>query len=768
MDELLADFIAETREMLDAIAGALVRWESAPEDRALLDAIFRFVHTVKGSSGFLDLPRLGHLSHAAEDALAAVRDGTRACTPAMVSAVLGIVDRIGQLTDVLEAEGRLPDGDDEALIAAFTLTEVAEPAPVETAEIEPLDIVRSPARSMRLPVDLLDRMMAGVSDVVLARNELARALRDAEVGADARLAFERLTLCVADIRDAITRTRMTRIDGLFAALPRMVRDLGHTLGRQVRLETDGGDVELDREMIEMIRDPLTHIVRNSVDHGIESPQERVAAGKPATGRLTISARQAGNQILIDAVDDGRGIDADRLANKAIAAGVLTPEQVQSMSWARKLDLMFMPGVSTAKAVTAISGRGVGMDVVRANVERIGGTVEVESRPGRGVRLTMRVPLTLTIIPALTIACGRHHFAVPRSGIDEIVRANGVSVRVGRLGDGAIVEIRGRTLPLLDLGAFLECEGARAGDAKVLVVLRGSGGERFVAAVDAVLDHEELVVKPAAPAIMATGLFAGTTLPDDSRPMLLLDIGGIAAAAGIEAGIGESVAEEEAAPERRMSILLFRDLDGRERAVHLGLVEHIHDVSADDIAESGGRLRLAQDGQLLQLQAFGPLPGATVRVLLLSDGTTRMAYAVAGVADVVEVADDLSPSAVPGPVAGVLLHEGRQVELVDAHWLFADLAGAGARAAPLCRLSGVDDAWSAMVLAPLLIAAGYRIAGAGDDADVTIVAGGEGEADGPLVRLRDEATPQAGEASIWRYDRAGLLDAVRMATAGGVR
>ena len=771
MDDLLTDFITETRETLEAIAGELVAWEADPADRSRLDAIFRFVHTVKGSCGFLDLPRLERLSHAAEDVLGQVRAGARAADSALVSAVLAVIDRIGELADAMESGEALPDGEDFLLVAALTKApteEKAAPVPVK----QPLQ--RSVARSIRLPVELLDRLMAGVSDMVLARNELSRTLRD--VGApEADAAFERLSLCVGEIRDAITRTRMARIDALFSLLPRMTRDLSAQLGKSVQLEIDGGDVELDREMIEMIRDPLTHIVRNSIDHGIETPEARTAAGKPATGRLRIAARQSGNQILIEAIDDGRGMDGDKLVARALANGLITTDQAVGLSWARKLDLVFLPGFSTASAISEISGRGVGMDVVRANIERIGGTVDVESRPGLGLKLTMRVPLTLTIIPALIVGCGEHCFAVPRSAIDEIVRPNGAAVRLGQLGDALIAVVRDQTLPVVDLRRLLDCVRRDTEDYlwPVLVVVRASGGERFALSVDAVLDHEELVVKPAAPAIMSTGIYAGTTLPDNSRPILLLDVGGIASAAGISAAPAQPIDDTPAiVAEARVPTLLFRDLDGMERAIRLGLVERIEDVPAGAASETAGRLRIAIGDQILPLVARGAIDrDARLRILLLGDGAARIAHAIDRVIDIADLPEDLIPATRPGPIAGVMLVDGRQIELVDGHWLFADAARPGASAArPICLIADGEDPWVHRLLRPLLVGAGYEVTFAMADgacADVVIATGDRDPpaSPAPVVRLRDRSEAMAGDTRIWRYDREGLLGALRAASAG---
>src|SRR5437763_4433709 len=394
MDDLIADFVAECREMLEALGGEIVAWEAQPDDRARLDSIVRFVHTVKGNCGFFEFPRLEALSHAAEDALADVRATRRQADGALVSAVLAIIDRIAEMIAAIEAGEPMPPGDDSALIAAREPGAEGVAAPhVATAD----GTIRYSAapRTIRLSVELLDRVMSTVSDMVLARNELARRLRESATEVPVDGAFERLSSIIAEMRDAITRTRMQRIENLFVALPRMVRDLSAELGKQVLVDIEGGDVELDREMIEMIRDPLTHIIRNAVDHGIEKPAERLKAGKRDIGVLSVSARQSGNQILIDIHDDGRGVDGKRLVEKAVSSGIVDKAAAAELAPRERLGLIFEAGLSTAKEVTPISGRGVGMDVVRSNVERLGGIVEVDSKRGEGTRMTLRVPLTLT-------------------------------------------------------------------------------------------------------------------------------------------------------------------------------------------------------------------------------------------------------------------------------------------------------------------------------------------------------------------------------------
>ena len=776
MDELINDFIAETRDMLQALSGAIVAWEAHPGDRERLDEIFRFVHTVKGNCGFFDLPRLELLSHAAEGVLAEVRAGARIADTPLVNAVLAVIDRIGELVQALETGESLASEDDEQLIAALAGNAAAAAIPEAVAGPEPE--ARKAVRSIRLSVDLLDRIMNGVSDAVLARNELARRLRDAPRDVAVETAFERVSACIAEIRDGITRTRMQRIDSLFSGLPRMVRDLAADLGKQVRLEADGGDVELDREMIEMIRDPLTHIVRNAIDHGIESPAERAAAAKKPAGTLRVSARQAGNQILIEVADDGRGIDGEALLRKARAAGLVSAEQAERMTAAQKTALVFMPSLSTAEAVTAISGRGVGMDVVRANIERIGGVVDVDSKLNQGVRLCIRVPLTLTIIPALTVSVGGQVFAIPRSAIDEILRVGGGAVRIGRIGEAEVATIRDRRVPLVGLAALLGVEARAARDQQKLILLKPAGGDVYALAVDSVHDHEELVVKPAAPAVMAAGLYAGTTLADDGSPILLLDPSGVAKSAGIsfdeselERALHAPAAEAEAA--RETTLLLFRTLSGAFRAVPVALVERIEDVPSESVRFSAGKLRVAVGGHILPLAGCEAAPTeGKLRILRLTDGVGEIAYGFAEVVDIRAVALDVQPAAVPGEVGGVALIDGVQIETLDPYWLFAahrDSLEANA-VQPVCALPE-GDPWMENMLRPMLESLGYRIVAARDGVAADILIQSAETADSPasaaqVLRIRSRPEAEENGDSIYRYDRAGLLDALSRGAGKG--
>ncbi|WP_037530092.1 chemotaxis protein CheA [Sphingomonas sp. RIT328] len=756
MDDLLQEFIAETRETLEALSGEIVAWEAAPTDRTRLDAIFRFVHTVKGSCGFLDLPRLARLSHAAEDVLAAVRDGQRLPDTALVDAVLAIVDRIGELVEAIDAGAPLDDSCEDLLIAA--LAEDARPAVVA----QPAAAMRSNGRSVRLNVDLLDRMMSGMSEMVLARNELARRLRDEQVDPLVEAALERLSLTVSDMRDTVTRTRMQRIDALFSALPRMVRDTAGELGKSVALSIDGADVELDREMIELMRDPLVHIIRNAVDHGIETPAERRAAGKPETGRLLVSARQSGNQILVEIADDGRGIDSDRLAAKARAQGLVSDAALASMDAAARLDLIFHAGLSSRDTVTAISGRGVGMDVVRSNIEHIGGRIQLANRPGQGLTIVISVPLTLSIMSTIVVGVGDQRFAIARQSVDEILRIGGETVRIDTVGDAQVATVRGRRLPLVSLGRLL---GIGTGGETNLAIVATRDGD-YALAIDAVIDAEELVVKPAAPAVMATGVYAGHTLPDSGLPMLLLDASGIATVAGLRFLHG-ILAEEEAAaaaPARGVLALMFEDLDDQRRVLPLAAIDRVETVSTAAIRRTGGQLRLAIGGHLVPLHAAAAIgERADLPVLRLTDGSTEIAYAIHEPVEIVQLPGEVAPARGVGPVAGVVIIDGEQVELLDAHALFAGaLQPAGDR---LCWLQRDAGGWMETFLRPMLESMGYRCVmqpPPDGPADVALVMDGATIAPAAarnVVRLRQERPSDGDPASIYRYDRPALLDAL---------
>lgn len=786
MDDLLVEFVAETREMLEAIEGEIVTWEADPADRARLDAIFRFVHTVKGNCGFFDFPRLERLSHAAETALAEVRAGRRSADVQLVNCVLAIIDRIGEMTSTIEAGTNLEDDAiavsiDDTLIAALeqSTADSGESPAMEALETAPSKTA-SPAaslRSIRLPVELLDRVMSGVSDMVLARNDLARRLRLSGAEPTIDGPFERMSSILDDVREATTKMRMQRVEQLYNPVPRLVRDLSAELGKQVMVDLEGEDTEMDREMIEMIRDPITHIIRNAIDHGIETPAERIAAGKHEIGLLSMTARQSGNRIAIAITDDGKGLDCDKLGKKAIAAGLLTQHEVSEMSHEDLYQLIFEPGLSTADQVSEVSGRGVGMDVVRANLDKIGGTITVRSTPGEGTIFVLAIPLTLSIVSGLTVGIQDQTFAIPRSYIEEIMHGASNTIEFSSLGGSDLVTFRGNRIPCLSLSRVLGVTASEDLHEKTLLLIRLGTGDVFALAVDRVFDHEDLVIKPLVPGVMASGIYAGSTLLDDGSPILMLDLQNIASQNGLvsEVRIRPSYPEEygHETKAKARPIMLFVATDGRRRAIGMDVVKRIESLSPDAIDIEGNRAQIVIDGAILPLvgldeQAHKALaPEDKVKLLRLSDGQSELGYAVSEVSDAAAIESDIVPADDDPLIEGVTLIDGQPVTIIDAMALFARFALPTKPETLLtCRLPA-DDGWSQAMLQPLVEAAGYQVITApGELADVTIVTDQE-PADlnkgSAVIRLRsDGGAAMSTKDGIYRYDQDALLSALKNA------
>ena len=792
MDELRDEFIAETRETLEILAEQLVLWEKTPDDHGLVDSVFRFVHTVKGSCGFLDLPRLLKLSHAAEEVLSAARDGALAPSTALVSAVLAVIDRIAELTDALESGSPVTDNDSDLIALMLTflpkapenLPDLALDDDVQTQSFagpEAEDaFLRNKVRTVRVSLSLLDKLMNGISDLVLARNEVSRQLRRVNASTDVDHAFGRLSSSVAEMRDAIGQMRMQGIDRLFSTLPRMLRDICLELDKQIDLVIEGNEVEVDREMVEAMRDPLTHILRNAADHGIESPSERLAAGKPVAGRIQVIARQSGNQILVDISDDGRGIDMEKLAAKAIARKLVTPAQWTKMSDRARLEMIFAPGLSTADTVSAISGRGVGMDVVRTNINAIGGTIDLENNEGRGMKVTLRLPLTLSIIAGLSVTAAGQTYGVSRSSIVEILSLKNRNVEVENIGGMAVAKVRGNRFAYAKLEDLLGVEAsATAPDAnRTLIIVRPAVGAIFALDVEAVVDHEELVVKPGAPLIMATGIYAGTTLPDNGRPMLLLDASGLAASVGAQEGLFGDVANEDLdateSVDHGISALLFAATDGVRRAIRLSVVDRMEDVEAEQIHFVGGRLCVSIGGSLYDVHGLDAPPSdGLVKLLRISDGHAAIYLAVEDVIDIFTLPGSIEASAQPALIEGVVHFEGAPVELINVFRYFeANPVKVRATAdQPLCFIeTGEDAGWETRILQPLLRASGYEVSFDEADREVAsvILSTGGSDSDERALRLRSSVHGIGDHRpSIYRYDRLGLMSAIEAKLAGAL-
>lgn len=743
MDELLGEFISETRETLERIAGALVAWEVRPDDRVQLDEIFRFVHTVKGSCGFLDLPRIEALAHAAETALAAVRNHEKTPDAALVATMLAMIDRIGLLVDALEPDSKidLPDvAMDAALITALETGHSPAPSTEQEAAVV--------QRTVRIGVPLLESMMNQVSELVLVRNEMARTLRAID-DRDLSAGFDKLTSVIGELRESVTRTRMQPIDRLFATLPRLVRDTASECGKSVTLEIVGQDVEIDREMVESIRDPLIHIVRNAIDHGIEAPEDRIAAGKPLASVLRIVALQSGNQVSIEICDDGRGIDTAKLVQKAVSANRLDAAQAAKLDMNAAAALIFEAGLSTADKVSTISGRGVGMDVVRANVEKLGGSVILANRPGEGLSVTLRAPLTLSIVTALVVRSGGERFAIPRTPIDEVLSLQSAAVRFEQVGDAKVAVVRGTPFPAFELAPLL---GMTAGTPQLLVMLSTPSGGRYGLAVDSVGDHEELVVRPMAPLLSTRGVFAGQSLGDDGHPIVVLDPVGLAASVGVSRVPDRMVGTEVVSSERSETILLATAHDGRKIAVRAALIERLVEIDRADWVQVGDECIATVDDAHFPAASFGATDGDEVLPgLLLSDGHRRSVLAVAAIHDLIPL-PELAPVA-SETFEGLFRHDGDGILLADTAVLL-DCVRGGAGVRPVATIALDDTPWVRSILAPLVATCGYEVQ-FDPQAEADLAIHFDDEASPRARRSIALARSEAGSVAVQHYDRATL-------------
>jgi two-component system, chemotaxis family, sensor kinase CheA len=645
VDDLTKEFIAESQEGLDRMERCLTELEMRPDDAGLLGEIFRAVHTIKGTTGFLGFDRLEKLAHAGEHLLGGLREGRLAVTSELISGLLRLLDGLRAILVLIEetgAEGTRSSDEDGELIAELALLDGERP-PVEI-EAEMLNTVVGLAaegvsaktagggskvldakagassvatnserngagsdKTLRIDVDVLNRMMNLVGELVLTRNQILQ--RDRAAGNFPELA-RRLDSVTADLRETVMQARMQPVGNLFGKFPRMVRDLARTCGRDVRVEFSGQETGLDKSLLEAIKDPLTHAVRNAVDHGIEPPADRVLAGKPAEGCLRLRAFHQSGSVVIEVADDGAGIPMERVLTKAIERNLVTKEQAAGMSEREALQLIFLPGFSTAAAVTTVSGRGVGMDVVRANVEKVGGSVEVESRRGEGTTLRLRVPLTLAIVPSLIVRSGGQSFALPQSALVELVDIpqREFARVVQQIGSAELFRLRERLLPMIWLDRLLglEPDDPQASQGHYLAVLEADGC-RYGLVVDDLMSPEEIVVKPLSPVLREIGLFSGATVLGNGTLALILDVGATAARAGvkptedegIEFGTGETTVQEAGE-----SFLIFEDRARERIALPLEMVERIESVSLERIEYAGGRPLLQYRGELLSLRDEG--------------------------------------------------------------------------------------------------------------------------------------------------------------------
>jgi two-component system, chemotaxis family, sensor kinase CheA len=765
MDDLLREFLTETNESIDVVDVELVRFEHDPNNAKILDNIFRLVHTIKGTCGFLGLPRLEALTHAAEALMAGFRDGAPVTREA-VTLILATIDRIKVLLDEIERNEAEQPGDDRDLIAeldrmtAATSAAAAPPAraPVAAAQSSPVQTSheelerafratpgpeeaahpaprgeepadgRLAAKSIRVHVDTLEHLMTMVSELVLTRNQLLEIVRRHE-DSEFKGPLQRLSNVTAELQESVMKTRMQPIGNAWQKLPRIVRDLAAELGKQIEFEMHGAETELDRQVLELIRDPLTHMVRNAADHGLETAAERRAAGKPEKGMIRLSARHESGHIVIELADDGRGLAIERIKATALARSLASEAQLEKMSEAQIQRFIFAPGFSTQQTVTSVSGRGVGMDVVRSNIDQIGGTIDVKSVLGRGTSFSIKIPLTLAIVSALIVQAGGDRFAIPQDAVVELVRVRaGSEHRIERIKDAAVLRLRNKLLPLVQLKTLLKMDsGAGSTVENGFIVVTQVSSQMFGVVVDAVFHTEEIVVKPMSSKLRHISFFAGNTIMGDGSVILIVEPNGIAAAIGSaaisrDAEAGELEAGEQRDDSSMESMLLFRAGSQQPRAVLLSLVTRLEEVDVAKIETANGGSLVQYRGQLMPLIAVNDevriKTAGKQPLLVFADEGRSMALVVDEIVDIIEQKLNIELMSERPGVLGSALIKGQATEIIDVghylplafadwqHWKERRVAGAKR------RVLLVDDSpFFRNMLAPLLNAAGFSVVSA---------------------------------------------------------
>ncbi|NBD09530.1 hypothetical protein GTY96_11155 [Corallococcus sp. c25j21] len=698
-DEVMREFLVESREHVQGIEATVLELEAQPGSQALLAQLFRSLHTVKGTCGFLGFSRLEALMHAAEELLGLARDRRLTLDRERVSTLLAIADAARGALEHIEATGLEPAVDHSALFARMAGATAAS-APLAASEpLTPPGTLpwRGAATGMdsklRVDVALLDRLMNLMGELVLARNRILQCATSPAPGAELVTASQRLDVVTTQVQQVVMKTRLQPVGQVWNRFPRLVRELANGCGKQVRLQLQGADTELDKTLVEALHDPLTHLLRNAVDHGVETPEQRRERGKPPVGCVTLRASHEGGLVHLGMSDDGAGIDVQRVRQVAVQRGLLTAEQAARLPDADALMLIFMPGFSTAERVTSLSGRGVGMDVVRTQVERIGGTVEVHSRPGQGTTFTLKIPLTLAIIPALLVTCRGDRYALPQASLREVVWLEPEQARrdVTRIQGACVLRLRGELMPLVVLASELGVGPAMPDlEEGVTVVVLQAGEHSFGLWVDAIHDTEEIVVKPLWKHLKGLACYAGATVLGDGRVALILDAMGLGRRAGTldetqaQVVIPEPVPEVAPRPEApRERVLLCRTGEEGRVAIPLSRVARLEELPASDVERLSGGMEMARyHGQLLPLvrvasvlasrqgatetltQALQAAAGASLSVVVTSHAETRVGLVVDAILDIAEVDFALQRETRRPGVLGSMVVQSRATEFLD--------------------------------------------------------------------------------------------------------
>jgi two-component system chemotaxis sensor kinase CheA len=772
--DIVKDFLIESYENLDRLDRDLVGLEKNPEDKEALAGVFRTIHTIKGTCGFLGFNKLEAVAHVGENLLTRLRDRQLILTPEITTALLSMVDAVRQMLRQIETAGQEGERDDSLLIATLTRLQQAPAAPtaatagtsvpapesaagagppvsmgdiliqqagvtpaeiqlaaqkqkegdprrlgeilVEQGSVRPVDVVdalrtqqssrvaaSASDSTIRVDVGLLDKVMNLVGELVLARNQVLQfANRMKETSFLA--ASQRLNLITTELQAGVMKTRMQPIGNIWGQFPRTVRDVALGCGKEVKIEMEGKETELDKTIIEAIKDPLTHLVRNSVDHGIELPEARVKAGKARAGRLILRAFHEGGQVNIEISDDGAGLNVERIRQKALDRGVITADQAARITEREIFNLIFMPGFSTAEKVTNVSGRGVGMDVVKTNVEKIGGTVDLQSTLGRGTTVRVKIPLTLAIIPALIVTCSGDRYAIPQVSLLELVRLGAEEVGKGiELVHGSpVYRLRGRLLPLVYLNRELKLADARPAtknDGAVNIVVLQADERQFGLVVDQINDTEEIVVKPLRKQLKTVKIFAGSSIMGDGKVALILDVLGLAQYASVvtetrDRAMAEKIAGTGAAAAGKQTFLLFAGPGDSRMAIPLSTLARLEEFPVAQVEMSGSQWVTQYRGQILPLirlnvvleersdqvralQAPPPRDSGPIQVLVLNHDGRCFGLVVDRILDIVEDRADVRSPASRAAVLYSVVIGNRVTELLDIPAILrsADLSAA---------------------------------------------------------------------------------------------
>jgi len=724
---LMKEFLIESFENLDRLDQDFVALEQSPGAPDRIASIFRTIHTIKGTCGFLGLGKLESVTHLGENLLSQLRDGKLAATSEIISGLLAMVDAVREILACIECDGAEGEKDYTEVINTLTAllgeksakttappalakTEAAAPPPPPEIAPEPASDSTSPSidaelaapaqaenknapsaktaetGGIRVDVALLDKLMNLVGELVLTRNQIVQ-FGAASENATLTSSTQRLNHITTELQEGVMKTRMQPIGNVWSKFPRIVRDLTQACGKKIRVEMEGKETELDKTIIEAIKDPLTHIIRNSVDHGIETPEQRVAAGKGEEGRLFLRAFHEGGQVNIEIVDDGAGINIDRVKAKAIERGIISAEQAKRMTDREATNLVFLPGFSTAEKITNVSGRGVGMDVVKTNIEKIGGAVDLQSKAGAGTTLRIKIPLTLAIIPALIVSSGGDRFAIPQVSLLELVRleheqaASGIEMIRGT----PVYRLRGNILPLAYLNKELSVEAiaAQEGAAVNIVVLQAEE-RQFGLVVDEINDTEEIVVKPLGKLFKGLTTYAGATIMGDGRVALILDVLGVALKAGVVSQNKDRALRDESDARKQtgsaaQTLLLFRISDTHRMAVQLSQVARLEEFSCSEIEFSGDRQVIQYRGKIMPLLPLSEAVGTQaemkataaampadgkIQVIVYTRGDRFVGLVVDRILDIVEQTLSTQRTSVRPGVLGSAVLDKKVTELLD--------------------------------------------------------------------------------------------------------